>query len=129
MGAVFAGLIFAISVVSIPMILHRQTDAITAGLTSMRLVLTQPGVDAVVGAADRAAGGPGAAAAFAGLLVAGPVVRPCQLACLPRRGGRLTPAMADMLRFEDLAHYQWLPLPMWVLDADQLRLVWANPRR
>ena len=40
----FAGLIFAVSVVSIPMILHRQTDAITAGLTSMRLVLTQTGV-------------------------------------------------------------------------------------
>ena len=43
-GAVFASLIYAISVVSIPMILHRQTDAITAGLTSMRLVLTQTGV-------------------------------------------------------------------------------------
>lgn len=41
-GGVFAGLIFAVSVVSIPMILDRQTDAITAGLTSMRLVLTQP---------------------------------------------------------------------------------------
>ena len=43
-GALFAGLIFAVSVVSIPMILHRQTDAVTAGLTSMRLVLTQTGV-------------------------------------------------------------------------------------
>ena len=42
-GALFAGLIFAISVVSIPMILDRQTDAITAGLTSMRLCSTQPG--------------------------------------------------------------------------------------
>lgn len=41
-GGVFAGLIFAVSVVSIPMILDRQTDAITAGLTSMRLVLSQP---------------------------------------------------------------------------------------
>jgi uncharacterized membrane protein len=40
-GAVFAGLIYAVSVVSIPMILDRQTDAITAGLTSLRLVLTQ----------------------------------------------------------------------------------------
>jgi uncharacterized membrane protein len=43
-GAVFAGLIYAVSVVSIPMILHRQTDAVTAGLTSLRLVLTQTGV-------------------------------------------------------------------------------------
>ena len=36
-GAVFAGLIFAISVVAMPMILDRQTDAITAALTSLRL--------------------------------------------------------------------------------------------
>ena len=43
-GAVFAGGIYAISVVSIPMILDRQVDAITAGLTSLRLVLSQPGV-------------------------------------------------------------------------------------
>jgi uncharacterized membrane protein len=43
-GALFAGLIFAVSVVAMPMILHRQTDAITAGLTSLRLVLTQTGV-------------------------------------------------------------------------------------
>lgn len=43
-GALFAGLIFAVSVVSIPMILDRQTDAITAGLTSIRLVVSQPGV-------------------------------------------------------------------------------------
>jgi uncharacterized membrane protein len=43
-GAVFAGLIFAVSVVAMPLILDRQTDAITAGLTSLRLVLTQTGV-------------------------------------------------------------------------------------
>lgn len=40
-GAVFAGLIYAVSVISIPMILHRPVDAITAGLTSLRLVATQ----------------------------------------------------------------------------------------
>ena len=33
-----------VSVVAMPMILHRQTDAVTAALTSMRLVLTQTGV-------------------------------------------------------------------------------------
>ena len=74
LGAVFASLIFAVSVVSIPMILHRQTDAITAGLTSMRLVFTQTGVmlwwalliAVIVGAA--------LLPAFAGLLLAGPVV-------------------------------------------------------
>jgi uncharacterized membrane protein len=43
-GGLFAGLIFAVSVVAMPMILHRQTDAITAGLTSLRLCLTQPGL-------------------------------------------------------------------------------------
>jgi uncharacterized membrane protein len=43
-GGVFAALVFATSVVSIPMILDRDTDAITAGLTSMRVVLAQPGV-------------------------------------------------------------------------------------
>jgi uncharacterized membrane protein len=43
-GAVFASLIYAVSVISIPMILHRPTDAITAGLTSLRLVLSQTGV-------------------------------------------------------------------------------------
>ncbi len=43
-GGLFATLIYAISVVAMPMILHRQTDAITAGLTSVRLVLGQPGV-------------------------------------------------------------------------------------
>lgn len=73
-GAVFAGLIFAVSVVSIPMILHRQTDAVTAGLTSLRLVFTQTGVmlwwafliTLIVGVAML----PG----FLGLLVAGPVI-------------------------------------------------------
>ena len=41
LGALFATLIYSVSVVSMPMILHRRTDAISAGLTSMRLVLTQ----------------------------------------------------------------------------------------
>ncbi len=41
LGVLFATLIYSVSVVSMPMILHRRTDAITAGLTSMRLVLTQ----------------------------------------------------------------------------------------
>jgi len=43
-GAVFAGLIFAVSVISIPMILHRSVDSITAGLTSLRLVVSQTGI-------------------------------------------------------------------------------------
>ena len=43
-GAIFAGLIFVTSVISIPMIMDRQTDAISAGLTSIRACLQNPGV-------------------------------------------------------------------------------------
>jgi uncharacterized membrane protein len=73
-GAVFATLIFAVSVVAAPMILDRGTDAVSAALVSLRLVLDQPGVMLwwatlivlIVGLAML----PG----FAGLLVAGPVI-------------------------------------------------------
>ena len=41
-GGVFATLVFSTSVVSIPMILDRDTDALTAGITSMRAVLENP---------------------------------------------------------------------------------------
>lgn len=41
-GAVFAGLVFSTCVVSIPMILDRDTDAITAGLSSMNAVASYP---------------------------------------------------------------------------------------
>ena len=37
-GGVFAGLVYAISVVSIPMILDRDTDAISAAITSLQVV-------------------------------------------------------------------------------------------
>lgn len=37
-GGVFAGLVFAVAVVSIPMILDRDTDAISAGITSLQVV-------------------------------------------------------------------------------------------
>ena len=72
-GGIFAGLIFAISAVSIPMILHRQTDAITAGLTSLRLVLTQPGVLIFWGALLTLLVGLALVPWFLGLLVIGPV--------------------------------------------------------
>jgi uncharacterized membrane protein len=74
LGALFASLIFAVSVVSIPMILHRQTDAITAGLTSMRLVLTQTGVMLWWALLIALVVGVALLPAFAGLLLAGPVV-------------------------------------------------------
>ncbi len=73
-GAIFAGLIFAVSVVSIPMILHRNTDAITAGLTSMRLVLTQTGVMLWWGLLIAGIVALAMLPWFAGLLVVGPVI-------------------------------------------------------
>ena len=73
-GAVFASLIYAVSVVSIPMILHRQTDAVTAGLTSLRLVLTQTGVMVWWGLLITLLVGVALLPWFAGLLLAGPVI-------------------------------------------------------
>lgn len=73
-GGVFAALIYAMSVVSIPMILDRQTDAITSALTSIRLCLAQPGVmllwALLITLLVVAAMLPG----FLGLLVVGPVL-------------------------------------------------------
>ncbi len=43
-GAGFAALVFAIAVVSIPMILDRDTDAISAAIASMEVVISNPGV-------------------------------------------------------------------------------------
>ncbi|WP_428420065.1 DUF2189 domain-containing protein [Methylibium sp.] len=73
-GSVFAGLIYAVSAVSIPLLLDRPADAITAALVSLRLVLTQPGVmlwwAALIVALVVLAMLPG----FLGLLVIGPVL-------------------------------------------------------
>ena len=43
-GGLFASLVYAISVVSIPMILDRDTDAISAAITSVRVVFSEPAV-------------------------------------------------------------------------------------
>jgi uncharacterized membrane protein len=73
-GAVFAGLIYAVSVVSIPMILDRQTDAITAGLTSLRLVTSQTLVMLCWGALITALVVLAMLPGFLGLFVVGPVL-------------------------------------------------------
>lgn len=74
LGGLFATLIFAFSVVAIPMLLDGAADAISAALTSVRLVLTQPLVmmcwAALVAVIVALAMLPG----FAGLLVAAPVL-------------------------------------------------------
>ena len=40
----FAALVFSTAVVSIPMILDRDTDAVSAAITSIRVVFSNPGV-------------------------------------------------------------------------------------
>jgi uncharacterized membrane protein len=73
-GSAFAAMIFSVSVVSIPMMLDEQVDAITAGLTSLRLVLTQTGVMLFWGALITGLVALAMLPWFAGLLVVGPVL-------------------------------------------------------
>jgi uncharacterized membrane protein len=73
-GAVFAGLIFTTSVISIPMIMDRQVDAISAGLTSIRACLQNPGVMLLWGALITGIILLAMLPAFLGLFVAGPVI-------------------------------------------------------
>ncbi|MEY5100020.1 MAG: hypothetical protein RJA36_2739 [Pseudomonadota bacterium] len=73
-GALFAGLIFVTSVISIPMILDRQVDAVSAGLTSMRACAQNPGVMLLWGALITLLVMLAMLPWFLGLLVAGPVL-------------------------------------------------------
>ncbi len=73
-GAVFAGLIYGVSVVSIPMLLHRPVDAITAGLTNLRLLFTQTGVMLLWAALLAGLVFLALLPWFTGLLVVGPVL-------------------------------------------------------
>ena len=73
-GGVFAGLIYCVSVISIPMILDRPVDAITAGLTSFQLVLQQTAVMVWWGALITGLVVVALLPGFAGLLLVGPVL-------------------------------------------------------
>ena len=73
-GAVFAGLIFATSVISIPMIMDRATDGISAGITSVRVCLANPLVMFVWGALITVLVVLAMLPWFAGLLILGPVL-------------------------------------------------------
>ena len=73
-GAIFAGLIFVTSVISIPMILDLQVDAVSAGLTSMRACAGNPGVMLLWGALITLLVGLAMLPGFLGLLIAAPVV-------------------------------------------------------
>jgi uncharacterized membrane protein len=71
-GGVFAGLVYATSVVSIPMILDRDTDAISAAITSLQVVIENTFVMLLWGALLTALGSSGADSLWVGLLVVGP---------------------------------------------------------
>jgi uncharacterized membrane protein len=73
-GGVFAGLIFVFSVIAIPMILDRQVDAISAGLTSLRACLNNPGTLLLWGACITVTVGLSMVPYFLGLIVIGPVI-------------------------------------------------------
>lgn len=73
-GGFFATLVFAISVVSVPMMLDRHTDGIVAVLTSLRACAANVPAMIVWGAAIVLLVGLGFATWFVGLLVAVPVI-------------------------------------------------------
>lgn len=73
-GGLFAALIFVTSVISIPMIMDRQVDAVSAGLTSIRACLQNPGVMLLWGALITLLIGLAMLPFFLGLFVAGPVI-------------------------------------------------------
>ena len=71
-GGVFAGLVFATSVVSIPMILDRDTDAISASITSLQVFFTNLPVMLLWGALITALVGLALVPWGMGLLLIGP---------------------------------------------------------
>lgn len=71
-GGVFAAIVFAVSVVSVPMMLDRGTDAVVAALTSVRALFTSPGPLLLWGALIVIIVGLGFATLFVGLVVAVP---------------------------------------------------------
>ena len=73
-GGLFAGLIYVTSVISIPMIMDRQVDAISAGLTSIRACLQNPGVMLLWGALITLLVALAMLPLFLGLFVIGPVI-------------------------------------------------------
>jgi len=73
-GGIFALLVFAISVVSVPMMLDRDADGITAVLTSVRAFGDNLGAMAVWGALIIAVVAAGFALWFVGLVVAVPLI-------------------------------------------------------
>jgi uncharacterized membrane protein len=73
-GGVFAGLIFGMSAIAIPMIMDREVDAVSAALTSLRACAQNPGVMLLWGATITLLVGLAMLPYFVGLVVVGPVI-------------------------------------------------------
>jgi len=73
-GALFAAIVFAVSVVSVPMMLDRGTDTVVAAITSVRALFTNPLPLAIWALLIVAIIGLGFASAFIGLVVAVPLI-------------------------------------------------------
>lgn len=72
-GAVFAGVLYALTVVSLPLLMEREVDFITAMITSWSLVAANPGVMLLWGAAIATSLFLGMVTGFLGLFVALPL--------------------------------------------------------
>jgi uncharacterized membrane protein len=73
-GSIFALIAFSISVVSIPLMLDRRTDAIVAAITSVRTLFENPAALVLWGLLIVGLIGIGFATRFVGLIVAAPIV-------------------------------------------------------
>lgn len=73
-GGLFASIVFAISVVSVPMMLDRGTDSVVAALTSVRALAENFGVLLLWAALIVLVIGAGFATLFVGLVIAAPVI-------------------------------------------------------
>lgn len=71
-GALFAALVFAFTVIALPLMLDRGTDAVTAMLASVASVARNPGPMMVWALCIVALIGAGFATAFVGLVITGP---------------------------------------------------------
>jgi uncharacterized membrane protein len=73
-GAFFATLVFAVSVVSVPMMLDRGNDAVSAAILSVQVLARNPGTMAVWAFAIVVLTGLGLAMALAGLAITMPLI-------------------------------------------------------
>lgn len=73
-GGLFALIAFAISLVTIPLMLDRRLDAVTAAITSVRALFANPAAMFVWAGLIALLGGLGLVTFLAGMLIAGPVL-------------------------------------------------------